>query len=141
MIRDIPFQQILVGSYRLHEEGAERALELALRADSSGLWHSVRGARLAVSGDIHAESLASHSSVRGTVDLRKLSTRAGAYQLEFDADDGRRFELVLQRSSGRRAPLFALSRFLGRLSVRGREIGEAELRVDLRRTLRRWLVL
>jgi hypothetical protein len=141
MIRRMPFEQTLFGSYRLHGQAQERALELNLKAQAPEL--GIFGPKpLTVTGSVFADGLASRAAVTGRVDQRRFSTGAGAYTLDFAADDGRNLRLSLQRSSALGTPLFSFSRFVGQLqSADGNELGRAELRVDLRRTLRRWLVM
>ncbi len=141
MIRRMPFEQTLLGSYRLGDTLQERALELNLKARAPGL--GMFGAQpLTVTGSVFADGLASRRMLTGRVDLRRFSTGAGAYTLDFEADDGRTLRLSLHRVGSFRTPLFSFSRFVGQLlSADGTELGQVELRVDLRRTLRRWLVM
>ncbi len=142
MFRSLPFEQTLVGSYRLEGDVRELALEVKLEAKPAKPFGALSGKPLSVVGSIYADGLATQQSVSGQVDLRRFSTGAGAYQLSFPADDGRTLRLALRRHAALRTPVFSFSRFVGELlDERGELLGSVELRVDLRRTLRRWLVM
>ena len=141
MIQSIPFEQTLVGSYRMKGERLERAMELKVEASPRRPFSVFSRAPLDVTGSIYADGLATQRPVTGRVELRRLSTGRGAYTLRFCGDDGRELSLSLRRHSALRTPIFSFSRFVGELSDAAGAVGAVELRVDLRRTLLRWLVM
>ncbi len=142
MIRSLPFEQTLVGSYRPEGDVRELALEVKLDAKPAKPFGALSGKPLSVTGSVFADGLATQQPVSGQVDLRRFSTGAGAYQLSFAADDGRKLRLLLRRHAALRTPVFSFSRFVGELlDDAGDRLAQVELRVDLRRTLRRWLVM
>jgi hypothetical protein len=140
LIGPLALEQTLVGSHRaLDELAIEQPLSLCLRAREQGLARLLSG-RIEVEGEIDARGIADRRALRGTVSSPRWQLGASEYELELEANDGRRLWLRARREPRLRAPLWSLSRVVGTLSeADGRAVATVELRLDFRRALGRWL--
>jgi len=133
------FRQTLVGSFRLLDSDRDEPLALELAAERPSLLPRLSGG-LVVEGRIDAKGLADRRRVSGRVVLEPLVPFASRYELEFEANDGRRLELYAERRPEARSPFWSASSVRGefRDALRTR-IASIELRLDYRQGLSRWL--
>jgi hypothetical protein len=126
------------GSYHLFASPfEEHAIAIALRLGVDGLRRFVRERKIGAEGTIHAEGLAVNATLTGTVTMRLFDERRVPYDLAFEGDDGKRYELRGQRD-------FHVHDAAGSLTILpaslydelDEEIGRAVLRFDPRTELK-----
>lgn len=130
------FRQELVGGYRA--AGAERdtPLTVVMQARRPRLLSG----KMDVHGHIEAPGLAKHAPLTGQVELGIGLKQLGRYDLSFRADDGRPLRLRGARRFSWKNPIQASSVVDAEIvDPGGKVIARAELRLDYRQVLGRWL--
>ena len=135
------FREDLAGHYWwLSNPVAERPMELRLTACAPDVGAALHSRIWRLSGTVHAEGLASHNEIEGTLAFRLLDERRLPYRCRFRGDDGRLYDLCGQKEWNALAPLDTVTLLPASLyDETGCEVARATLRFDLRADWSQWL--
>lgn len=141
----LTFYETMSGGYHLHSRGlpapsgaplVERPLSFTIQTESRDLLSFVRQPELSVFGEITAEGFADHKVTRGTLTIDVLRTGLLPYFLYFRGNDGKPYSFEGRKVIVPGAFLESMTVLPGALrDERGREIGRALVRFDLRSDL------
>ena len=79
------------------EPGVEHPFSFDVTAAAASTRGHLQDGKAALHGVIHAPPLARAAELAGTITIRPIGQRIIRYELQFDGDDGRTYELVGQK--------------------------------------------
>lgn len=133
------FAETMAGSFRLSGE-RERPMSFTIRARSRSLGRFAARREVEIEGEVDAEGFADHRPLRGTLGMDVLATGKLPYAFDFTDNRGRAHRFVGQKVVRLRDLVGSMTNLRGALlDENGHEVGEAELRFDLRADIGRFL--
>jgi len=92
------FAETMAGTVEWDKEpGVEHPFSFDVTAEAASTRAHLRDGKAALRGVIHAPPLATEAEAEGIMTIRPIGQRFIRYELAFDGDDGRRYELVGQK--------------------------------------------
>jgi hypothetical protein len=92
------FAETMTGTVEWDERpGVKHPFSFEVTAEAASMRSYLQNGRAALRGVVHAPPLVSAADAEGTITIRPVIERIIRYELEFDGDDGRTYELVGQK--------------------------------------------
>ncbi len=92
------FSETMAGTVEWDKQpGIEHPFSFDITAEAASTRGHLRDGKAALRGVIHAPPLAVSADLEGTITIRPVVQRIIRYELAFQSDDGRRYELVGQK--------------------------------------------
>jgi hypothetical protein len=128
------FAETMTGTVEWDEHpGVKHPFSFEVTAEAASTRGYLQDGKAALRGVVHAPPLVSVGDAEGTITIRPLVERIIRYELQFDGDDGKTYELVGQKDIRWRAPLHSFT-FLPAeiLDDEHRRIATCQAEFDLR---------
>lgn len=137
----LTFRETMSGGYHLSAEPAvDRPIEFTVRASIPSLRSLVSSPVFTIHGEVFALGLADHKVLRGTLCIDPFRARLLVYAFDFSGNDGEKYSFQGRKTLSQGNPVQAMTVLPGSLhDARGKEIGRALLRFDLRSDLFKFL--
>ena len=116
------------------EPGVRHPLRFDVVASASSTREHLSTGRADLRGTIHAPPIADAAPAEGTITIRPLGQRIIRYELQFSGDDGKRYEMVGQKTIQWRAPAWGFTHLPAEiLDGDHRRIGACQTKFELKR--------
>jgi hypothetical protein len=135
------FRETMAGSFHLLSAPEdERPMSFTIRARSHGILSFLRKPEVAIEGEVDAEGFADHRRLTGSLGLDVLRTKTLPYSFRFTTNDGRPCVFSGKKTISASDLAHSMTVLPGSLlDEKGKEIGRALLRFDLRSDLMKFL--
>jgi hypothetical protein len=114
------------------DPGKQHPFRFEVTARAASTIDHLRTGKATLRGIVYAPPLADGADAEGTITIRPLGERVIRYELEFDGDDGKRYELVGQKDISWLRPLSTFTNLPAEILDEGhRVVGTCRTRFDL----------